>query len=173
MQHPRTLIAAAAAAPVGVSRLDSTMGWRPATRRLRARSGRHTLDAQFINVLAAFRGCGGLAPAEEALAWLDGEVEQGLSTLARWIALREVVSLEWQAQIWLPLFQFDRRDMSIHPQMPPVMAELRGVFDEWELVHWFARPNRTLDGLIPAEAFRDDPTLVLQAARTDRWAIEG
>ncbi len=173
MQHPHTLIAAATAAPVGYSRLRPAMGWRPVTQRLPTRSGRYTLDAQFIDVLAAFRGCGGLARAEEALAWLDGEVEQGLSTLVRWIALREVVSFEWQAQTWLPLFQFDRRDMSIHPQLPPVMAELCGVFDEWDLAHWFAQPNSRLNGLIPAEAFRDDTALVLQAARTDRCAIEG
>ena len=124
-------------------------------------------------MLASFRGCGGLARSDEALAWLDGEVEQGLSTLARWIALRQVVSFEWQAQTWLPLFQFDRRDMTIHPELALIMAELRGVFDAWELAHWFARPNSTLEGLTPAEALRDDPAAVLQAARTDRFAIEG
>ena len=93
--------------------------------------------------------------------------------LARWIALRQIVSVEWQSQTWLPLFQFDRRDMSLHPQLPTILAELSGVFDAWELAHWFARPNSTLAGLTPAEAFRDDPALVLQAARADRFAIEG
>ncbi len=58
-------------------------------------------------------------------------MQQGPSVLARWIALRQVVSFEWQAQTWLPLFQFDRRDMSIHP----------------ELAHWFARPNSSLEAL--------------------------
>ena len=124
-------------------------------------------------MLGSFRGCGGIARADEALAWLDGEVEQGLSVLARWIALRQVVSFEWQAQTWLPLFQFDRRDMSIHPELAPIVTELRGVFDAWELANWFARPNSSLEELTPAEAFRSDPASALQAARTDRFAIEG
>jgi hypothetical protein len=63
--------------------------------------------------------------------------------------------------------------MSIQPQLAPILAELCGVFDAWELANWFARPNSTLDGLTPAEAFGNDHTLVLQAARTDRFAIEG
>jgi len=134
---------------------------------------RYSLDEQFVELLHSYRSCGGLARAEEALALLEGEVEQGLSTLARWIALRQVISFEWQGQIWLPLFQFDRRDMSIHPQLMPILSELRGVFDAWEAAHWFARPNSTLDGLSPAEAFRDDPASVLQAARTDRFTIDG
>ena len=93
--------------------------------------------------------------------------------LSRWIALRQVVSFEWQGQTWLPLFQFDRRDMSIDPQLAPIVAALRGVFDAWELAQWFARPNSALRELTPAEVFRDDPAQVLQAARADRFAIEG
>lgn len=138
-----------------------------------ADSSAFPLDEQFIQMLDSYRGCGGLARAEEVLAWLEGEVEQGLFRLARWIALRQVVSFEWQAQTWLPLFQFDRRDMSLRPALAPVVAELCGVFDAWELAHWFARPNSTLAGLTPAETLRDDPASVLQAARTDRFAIEG
>jgi hypothetical protein len=173
MHYPHTLIAAATPVSVGYSGLRRTVGWGPVTQRLPTSSSTNALDAQFIDMLASFRVCGGLARAEEALAWLDGEVEQGLSTLARWIAVRQVVSFEWQAHTWLPLFQFDRRDMSIQPQLAPILAELCGVFDAWELANWFARPNSTLDGLTPAEAFGDDHTLVLQAARTDRFAIEG
>lgn len=173
MQHPQTLIAAPALAPGAHPARRLPTAWSSVTQRLPAASGTVPIDAQFIDLLGSFRGCGGLARAEEALAWLDGEVEQGLSMLARWIAMRQVVSFEWQAQTWLPLFQFDRRDMSIHPQLAPILAELSGVFDAWDLAQWFARPNSTLDGLTPAEAFRDDPTVVLQAARTDRFAIDG
>lgn len=129
--------------------------------------------AQFGELLGSYRESGGLACADNVLALLEGEVEQGLSMLARWIALRQVISFEWQGQTWLPLFQFDRRDMSIHPELAPIVAELCGVYDAWELAHWFARPNTTLDGLTPAEAFEDDAASVLQAARTDRFVIEG
>jgi hypothetical protein len=173
MQQPHTLIAAPALVPGACPPRRVAKGWASVTHRLPAAGGTVPIDAQFIDLLGSFRGCGGLARAEEALAWLDGEVEQGLTMLARWIALRQIVSFEWQAQTWLPLFQFDRRDMSIHPQLPPIVAELSGVFDAWELAHWFARSNTTLDGLTPAEAFRDDPSMVLQAARTERFAIEG
>ena len=173
MQNPHALIAAPVRAPIGSVGLRTVPRWKRATPSHPPGGSTFTLDQQFIDMLGSFRGCGGLARSEEALAWLDGEVEQGLSTLARWIALRQVVSFEWQAQTWLPLFQFDRRDMSIRPGLVPIVGELGGVFDAWELAHWFARPNSTLEGLTPAEAFRDDPASVLQAARTDRFAIEG
>lgn len=173
MQNLHALIAAPVRAPIGSVGLRTVPRWQRVTPNHSPGGSTFPLDAQSTNMFDSFRGCGGLARADEALAWLDGEVEQGLSMLARWIALRQVVSFEWRAQTWLPLFQFDRRDMSIRPELAPIVAELGGVFDAWELAHWFARPNSTLDGLTPAEAFRDDAASVLQAARTDRFAIEG
>lgn len=173
MQNSHTLIATPVCAPIGAARLRTVPRWPRLTFSLPPTGDTFPLDAQFIDMLASFQGCGGLARTEEALAWLDGEVEQGLSTLACWLALRQVVSLEWQGQTWLPLFQFDRRDMSIRPELAPIVSELGGVFDAWELAHWFARPNSTLEGLTPAEVFREDAASVLQTARIDRFAIEG
>ena len=173
MQNLHALITAPVRAPTGYPVLRPAPRWAGVTPSHPTGRSTFPLDAQFTDMLASFRGCGGLARAEETLAWLEGDVEQGLSTLARWMTLRQVVNFEWQAQTWLPLFQFDRRDMSIHPELEPIVAELCGVFDAWELAHWFARPNSTLGGLTPAEAFRDDAASVLQAARTDRFAIDG
>lgn len=173
MQNLPALIAAPARVAIGHMQPGTVPRWDRVTHGDPPDRSTAPIDAQFIDMLASFRGCGGLARTDEALAWLDGEVEQGLSTLARWIALRQVVSFEWQAKTWFPLFQFDRRDMSIRPELAPILVELRGVFDAWEMAGWFARPNSTLGGLSPADAFRTDPISVLQAARTDRFAIAG
>ncbi len=173
MHHPHATTTALARTPIESRALRLAHGATPVAPGLPGYGCTLPIDAQFIDMLASFRGCGGVARTDEALAWLDGEVEQGLSKLARWIAQRQVVSFEWQAQTWLPLFQFDRRDMSIRPELAPIVGELRGVLDASELATWFSRPNSTLEGLSPAEAFQDDPISVLQAARTDRFAIEG
>ena len=173
MHNLHALIAASARASIGHAQPGTEPRWGRLTHGDPPEGSSAPIDAQFIDMLASFRGCGGLARTDEALAWLDGEVEQGLSKLARWIVQRQVVSFEWQAKTWFPLFQFDRRDMSIRPELAPILSELRGVFDAWEMASWFARPNSTLEGLSPADAFRNDPVSVLQAARTDRFAIEG
>ena len=133
----------------------------------------HCADGEFLAMLAAYRRHGGLAHAEELLALLRGDGGDGLSTLARWIARRSVISFEWQAQIWLPLFQFTRPDMRPCPAVVSVLAELAPVCEPWELAHWFARDNVWLDGRVPAGALAITPAAVLAAARADRFIRTG
>lgn len=130
-------------------------------------------DDEFLAMLAAYRCHGGLARAEEFLALLHGDGATGLSTLARWIARRSVISFEWQAQIWLPLFQFTRPEMRPCPAVGPVLAELAPVYEPWELAHWFARDNVWLDGRAPVDALAHTPAAVLEAARADRFIQRG
>ena len=130
-------------------------------------------DDEFLAMLAAYRCHGGLARAEEFLALLHDDGGMGLSTLARWIARRSVISFEWQAQIWLPLFQFMRPEMRPCPAVVSVLAELAPVCEPWELAHWFARDNVWLDGRVPADALAITPAAVLAAARADRFIRTG
>ena len=100
-----------------------------------------------------------------------------LSRLARQIVDRQVISVDWHQETWLPLFQFDRPDMRVRDLLPPVLAELNAVYDPLELAQWFVRPNSALGGLMPAAAlsgsFRPESAAVLQAARTDRFVARG
>ena len=133
----------------------------------------HCADGEFLAMLAAYRRHGGLAHAEELLALLRGDGGDGLSTLARWIAQRSVISFEWQAQTWLPLFQFTRPRMRPCAAVALVLAELAPVYEPWELTHWFARDNTWLNGRLPVDSLAHTPGAVLQAARADRFIHKG
>lgn len=126
-------------------------------------------QAEFVTLLDGYRPSGGLARAEEVLTLLECHGGLSVTTLARWIVERSVISFEWQAQIWLPWFQFNRAGMTRVRGLTPVLAELTTACDPWEPAHWFVRPNSCLAGRIPAELMRCDPDAVFDAARVERF----
>ncbi len=130
-------------------------------------------DHQFVEMLNAYRHSGGLARAEELVAMLQGRSDGGVSTLARWIVDRSVICFDWQAQLWVPLFQFEGPAMTLGPHLGAVFAELRGVFDPWQLARWFVLPNESLNGRSPVDVLRRRPVDVIAAARTDRFTTDG
>lgn len=130
-------------------------------------------DEDFVALLQAYRCSGGLARGDEVAALLERRNKLCIAVLARWIVERSVISFEWQAQTWLPWFQFARPDPVPEPALAAVLAELAAVFDGWELACWFVRPNSALAGRTPVQARATDPAAVLQAARADRFAVKG
>ncbi|MHB1250495.1 MAG: hypothetical protein ACYCZL_14020, partial [Polaromonas sp.] len=102
----------------------------------------HT-DEEFITTLDSYRGSGGLARSHEVFARFGLHARPNVATLAGWIGQRKVISFNWHSTIWLPLFQFNRCDVTLQPQpgLSQVLSELGAVFDSWEIAHWFARPN--------------------------------
>lgn len=131
------------------------------------------LDDAFVAMLGAYRCSGGLARVDEVVTLLERGGQPAVATLARWIVERSVISFEWQAQTWLPWFQFRRADRVPDPALLAVFAELAAVYDGWELAHWFARPNAALGGGAPADLIISVPGAVLQAARADRFIARG
>jgi hypothetical protein len=128
-------------------------------------------DHSFIGMLDSFRGSGGLARAQEVFTMFKGRSDLGVMTLARWMAQRTVLSLEWHADVWVPLFQFELQHMTVKPAMVPVLAVLNPVCTPWELAHWCAQPHRLLDGQSPADALDAGATQVLRAACADRFTL--
>ncbi len=126
-------------------------------------------DDQFIAMLNAYRGSGGLARKESLIALFSRRGGIDADTLANWIADREVLGFEWQSRTWLPIFQFNLIDMTRPPVLRQVLAELIPVYAPWELVNWFAQPNPWLADRVPADALGHDPSAVMQAARADRF----
>jgi len=116
---------------------------------------------------------GGLARSDEVLFMLRRRTSQPLSMLARWIVDRRVVSFEWQAERFLPMFQFDLADMAIQPGTAAVLCELADVFDEWETATWFAEPSAWLHGRVPVDVLESDLEAVVGAARADRFVARG
>ncbi|NDP40134.1 MAG: hypothetical protein GZ093_15525 [Rhodoferax sp.] len=126
-------------------------------------------DDQFVAMLNAYRGSGGLVREENVLAMFSRRCGLNADTLANWIAEREVIGFEWQSRTWLPIFQFNLFNMTRPPALAQVLAELIPVYDSWELANWFAQPNPWLADRVPADALEHDPSAVLQAARADRF----
>jgi hypothetical protein len=128
---------------------------------------------QFASMESAYVRHGGMGRGDELAARLRIRSEQPISALARLIVNRSIVSFEWLAQTWIPIFQFDLQDMSVRPSCASVISELNGVFDEWELALWFAQPNVWLNDAAPVDLVNRDAAAVLQAARTDRFVARG
>jgi hypothetical protein len=127
------------------------------------------VDRQFVEMLNGYRSSGGLARLQELVCsnWSGKEVD--IAMVASCISRRELICFEWQSHAWLPLFQFNGRDMAPHPQLLPVVQELSCIFDPWELAHWFSQPNPWLSDRAPADMLLTDLPAVLQAARADRF----
>jgi len=130
-------------------------------------------DRQFIEMLRGFRETGGLARGDEVAEMLHRATGHDVSLLARWIVTKEVLSFDWQGELWLPLFQFDLATMERRENVRRVIAELSPAFDAWHLSGWFAQPNSWLSGRAPVEALAHDLPAVLQAARADRFVAMG
>ena len=126
-----------------------------------------------LELMHVFRATGGVVSGDSLALLLRRRSDQPLSLLARWIVNRQVLSFECHSQTMLPMFQFDLAALTVQPGLRPVMAELTDVFDDWELVDWFARPNGWLSGESPVAVFAGDLAAVLQAARADRFVAMG
>jgi len=128
---------------------------------------------QYAEIVDGYRSTGGLTSGDEVARWLRAGNGQPISTLARWIVDRQIVCIEWQGHLQLPLFQFDRTGLGLLPMLQQTMAELAEVFDDWNAAAWFATPNCWLDDARPAEALARRPVEVLDAARADRFIAGG
>ena len=131
------------------------------------------VDQQFIAMLDAYRSSGGLARAPEILAMFKRAGGPDVSALARWVVSRELICFEWQAQTWLPVFQFNRRDLSPDRRLGPVFGELAQIYDHWDVATWFSLPNPWLAQRVPVDTVRRDHGAVLEAARAERFALSG
>lgn len=134
-------------------------------------------NQQFIAMLDAYRPSGGLARADEVVGLCQpapGEsARAGAHGLGQPTVRRNMVCFDWESTLWIPLFQFDRNDMSLRPGVRHVQRELIGVFNAWEVASWFCQPNPWLNHCKPADMLADAATEVLHAARAARYVEAG
>lgn len=151
------------------------------TREMDVQPAGHMPPCQWVATAAAFADTGGLVSGDE-LAELIRErsqlhtqalAPQPVSLVARWIVSRSVVTIDSPWGHVLPMFQFDVQRASVHPAMPLVLAELRGVLEGAELALWFVTPNEWLHGERPALAMQNALQAVRHAARADRYVALG
>jgi len=138
-------------------------------------------DVAWMTTAAAFADTGGLVSGDEladlirehSLRNAQALVSQPVSLVARWIVSRSVVVIDSPWGHVLPMFQFDLQRAAVHPAMPLVLAELKGVLEGAELALWFVTPNEWLHGERPALAMQNTLQAVRHAARADRYVALG
>lgn len=128
---------------------------------------------QFVDLLNAFRRSGGLARAPEVAGRFQCRGGLEVSPLSGWINKREVICIEWQSRQWLPLFQFNPVGLTLRAGLSTVLAELVGIYDDWQLATWFAQSNPWLADCTPADTLAVAAPQVLNAARAERFVAAG
>jgi hypothetical protein len=121
----------------------------------------------------AFRATGGLLSMDEVQAVLNQHGGPSAETLIRWIREGLAIAFEWRDETWLPMFQFSRKALTVHPALIPVMRELSTIYDGWETANWFSLPNTLLANRFPVEMLARDLSAVWYAARVDRFIATG
>ena len=160
-QHARALIT-----PPRLHRVSSSDGSGAAGARL-------PTDRDFAGMREAYRGSGGTVRRDALARVLHGAEGAHDATLGKLLVTHDVFSFEWREVHWVPMFQFDLRDMSVRPRPQRVIVELGEVFDGWALAMWFSQPNHWLRGRRPVDVLDSSLTGVLAAARADRFIASG
>ena len=127
----------------------------------------------FTSLLAAFRATGGTARGDDVARLLEDHGHGDFIALAKLIASGEVFGFDWRGELWIPMFQFELRDLSVNPATQQVLAALGCGFDGWSSAAWFARPNSCLNFQAPVDLLATRLPDVLDAARTDRFIAVG
>ena len=127
----------------------------------------------FAALLAAYRSSGGTARGDDLARLLQDRLRGGCISLAKHISCGDVFGFEWRRTLWIPMFQFDLRDLSVTAEPRLVLHELANKFDGWSLATWFAQGNSWLGGRRPVDVLGVDLPTVLNAARADRIVVQG
>jgi hypothetical protein len=127
----------------------------------------------FVTMLSDYHASGGLARADNLGRLLDDWQCGGFVSLAKLIAAGDIFSFRWQGESWVPMFQFELRDLSVKPGPRLVLAELKPVLDDWGLAVWFIQPNPRLKTRRPLDLLDSDTEGVLVAARAERSIAGG
>jgi hypothetical protein len=85
-------------------------------------------------------------------------------SLAKLLSDGRVFGFKWRDVLWIPMFQFDVRDLSVKNGSRLVLAELTAKFSGWTLASWFAQGNSRLEGRRPIDVLDVDLPKVVQAA---------
>ena len=130
-------------------------------------------DRQFLDMSRAFAAHGGWVGGDEIARRMRRHWDQPISVLARWIVRREIVNIVSHSQILIPVFQFSGDDLQTRLVVRAALAELKGVFDDWEIAAWFAQPNVWLGEQRPLDLVSGNHVAVIEAARADRFIARG
>ncbi len=127
----------------------------------------------FAALLAAFKATGGTARGDDVARLLEDHGIGDFIGLARLIAGGAVFGFGWRHTLWIPMFQFELRDLSVKPEAQQLLEALGNGFEGWTCAAWCARPNCWLNHRAPVDLVATHLGDVLEAARTDRFIAVG
>ncbi len=127
----------------------------------------------FDNMIDIYKNTGGTARADDLALLLEERQRGDFVSLAKRLVSRDIFSFKFRNHFWIPMFQFDARDMSVKKEVRRVVNELQTVLDSWTLALWFTEPNAWLNEERPVEHIARHYPDVLAAARADRFVAAG
>ncbi len=131
------------------------------------------LDAQFTTMDLAFVRHGGMLCSDEVVCRMRDHKEQPISVLAKWIASRKVIAIDWRSSMLLPMFQFEPASFDLRPGCAEIVSELADFSSDWSIALWFAAPHPWLGDLPPVDVLSSRRHDVFLAARAARFVAHG
>jgi hypothetical protein len=110
----------------------------------------------FRDLCESFRATGGIARADDLARLLEDFQCGNFASLARRIASHEILSFSWRGMHWVPMFQFDLRDLSLRPGPQQLLEACGTKCDGWALSCWLATPSDELGGEPPLDILDTD-----------------
>src|SRR6202008_4574182 len=120
-------------------------------RSFRAVWSQRLEDRQLQSITCGLRHHGGLATFDDVVLRMAPQIAQPAVALSRWMKQGVVIHLARKTEALLPLFQFDLTELGLDGRVAPVLQELGGIFDNWELALWFVTPNECTAGKAPVD----------------------
>jgi hypothetical protein len=108
-------------------------------------------QSTFRDLCEAFRATGGIARADDLARLLEDFQCGNFASLARRIASHEILSFSWRGMHWVPMFQFDLRDLSLRPGPQQLLEACGTKCDGWALACWLTTASDDLDGEQPLD----------------------
>jgi hypothetical protein len=121
----------------------------------------------FIRMLEAYQAFGGCMRGDDLALMLADHCRGDFRTLARMLVAGEVFGFNWRNTLWVPMFQFDLRDLSARPALRPLLGEL-ATLGSWQVASWLVQPNQRLHEHTPLSLLDSQLSDVLHAAHAER-----
>ncbi len=129
---------------------------------------------QMADMRMAFAPSGGLRTVGELAHGNDPHSRARFAHIAKEIAARDIIGFMWQAEPWVPMFQFDAGPRMLPRRaLRPLFELLVPLYDAWEMASWFARPNQWLSGRRPVDHCTGQLAAVLDVAHLEHFIATG
>jgi hypothetical protein len=130
-------------------------------------------ELAFAALTLSYRPSGGIARGDDVGRMLADHGPATFISMARLLEDEAIFGFNWNASLWIPMFQFELSDLSLKVEPGRVRAELGEEFDGWTVSAWFVEPNAWLARRRPIDLLESDIEAVLLAARADLFVAAG